>query len=544
VNELFAHVISPDTFITGVDQVRNKIIAASVISLAFILSGCQSPMPKTGALERDTHAESVALLKEKTKVFSPQQNGISEVASLDEVPGNAKRSIEWDSERGNFAIESSGPLSTVIDEAAKQAGYYTVIYVDGVDKRRQISINIKNVSPEQAIKKAAWIAGYIAVIDKKSRMITLTDQGVYTFKLTNAVIQQMVQQVSSTYSMTPGSAGSSSSSSGGGMAGMSSGGAVGGAGGGATFTVSGRSAQAAGGNGFYTYIQGLAGKNAEVTLSQDMGMITVRSNAIALERVRQVLNKAAFDASRAVRVEATFVDVSLQDQFQFGINWSRVLQRAGGTLTYGIGSGTSAISNATASLVANSTSTQSLIDALKTFTNTNVISQPSIITSNRVPATFFSGGTTPFLGSLVTNATQTSVSVTGSLSYADAGIKLSVIPDIVSDHEVSMMVMPSLSALGNEMTWQLGTGTTASTLTDYPRTHKESTLSVDIENGATVIIGGLRSTNATKSKNSLPGNENLMTGANANSLVNELVLLIHAEIIPGHAIETLYSESL
>lgn len=512
------------------------------VAVALLFTGCANISPNQTLIKSDVNTSSKKIVESviSESNLNEANVGLNRVASKDRVPVNG--TSRWDTDRGNFSVSASGKLSDVLDDVSKRTGYRTIMFVDGVDKNKNVSLSINSVSPEYAIRKMAWAAGYIAIIDKKAKSVTVTDQAVYTFKLPSQAFNQLVSTVTSTYSSGSGGSGSENGPIGGGA------GTTGGSE--SKFTINGKNQGASssggigaggsqGGSGMTTFIKSLVGKNAEVSVSEDLGIISVRSNAVALERLRITLNKMAEVSSRRVAVEATFIEVSLGDTFEYGIDWKRVLTSGGHA--FGINGGANQTNNSfnyhyTFGSVA------SVVTALKKYTDVTVMSQPKIETSNRIPTTFFDGFSIPYLGSVQTVQQQTSTSTSGQVSHADDGVRLSFIPDIVTDSEVQFMLLPVLNSVGAEKTFDLGGG---SKLTDFVISKKEALLTVDLEDGQTAIIGGLRSSKTTGDKTGLPGlAKRLAIGNKEEVNAREVVLLLHAKVIPGKPQDVLFSESL
>lgn len=522
-----------------------KIITAVVAGL--FVSGCASIEPNSKSLAGSVHNQIDEKVQSVANDYDSKKHfGLKKLQSKDELPNSAKVNPKWDSDLGTMSVSSSGSLSSVIGDVAARSNYLNVVYVDGVDKNKAISISLKNTSPEYALRKIALAAGYVAVIDRKSKTVTISDQAAYTFKVPSNVFNQLIQTMTSDYAI--GSSANNGGSAPPGLGGGSTGGT-----GNAQFNVQGKTSSStqgggagggmAGGGGvsmdagMTAFIKSIAGKNADVTVNPYMGMITVRSNGVALERVKDTLNKMVEVASRRVAVEATFLEVSLGDTFQYGIDWTKVLNNK----VFGL-SGGQDVKNASFTTTYTSGSVSSVISALKQYSDLEVMSQPKIEAGNRAPTTFFDGATIPFLGSIQVNQQQTSVSTTGSVSYAEDGVRLSFIPDIISDTEVNFVLIPVLSSVGQKEVFNIGSG---SQLTDFVRSKKEASISVSIEDGQTAIIGGLRSTKGTSKRNNIPGtHKSLALGRNDEASAREVVLLLHSKIIPGKFQETLFAESL
>ena len=93
--------------------------------------------------------------------------------------------------------------------------------------------------------------------------------------------------------------------------------------------------------------------------------------------------------------------------------------------------------------------------------------------------------------------------------------------------------MPVLSTVKEMVSFNVGNGMT---LTGPRQTSKQSVMQALVDNGRTVILGGIRqnTTNATN---------NLASGDNTSS-ATEIAILLQANIIPARKQETLFTEAL
>ncbi|MBC8738467.1 hypothetical protein F6X40_16960 [Paraburkholderia sp. UCT31] len=292
-------------------------------------------------------------------------------------------------------------------------------------------------------------------------------------------------------------------------------------------------------------IEDVAGKNAEVNVS-DIGIITVRSNAQALRRVDRFLRDFSRDAMTQVDIQASIVEVSLEDDLQFGINWQRVLGAtnilgSAGSLTAGFGN--SAITNPSLTAQFTGAKINAVIQALRNITDTKVISEPRILAVNDTPSTFFDGTSMPYLGSV--NSTTTGVSGTtqtsGNTSFAVDGISFSVQPHVLDDTHVQLTLMPVISTIQSFTTFNLGNN--GGTLTAPVQQSKQTFMKVMAETGKTVILGGIRYSQTVKKD--APGPVPVLTdGRNNTTQEKEVVILLRTNIIPAPAYDPLISESI
>jgi len=134
-----------------------------------------------------------------------------------------------------------------------------------------------------------------------------------------------------------------------------------------------------------------------------------------------------------------------------------------------------------------------LIRALKTDTEVNILSTPTIVTSDNKEAEIVVGQTVPFQTSQKFDANNQPVY---TFDYRDVGLTLRITPQINSSGFVKLQIYSELQTLVAET---LGTQELA------PTTLKRKTnTTVVVKNGYTVVIGGMIRDDKTKTVNRVP----------------------------------------
>jgi len=520
---------------------QKTIIAATLVSL---LAGCATPHLTYDGMAETTRDR--ATKEVQTVVAQPAR--AAAVREINEPYVDFKR-VAAEKQRGTVSLKSSsGAFGPMLSGVAKQAGY-SVVFADNVEANRKVTVDFNRAFAEDVIRNTAFLAGYVAVIDRERRMVTVADTATYTFKLPAGLFSD----VSASYNV----GGNSASSSSGGTAGGSSGGGGGGSTLQAKFNISGT--EGASGKGTQKLIEDIAGGNAQVTLT-GMGFLSVRGNAQALRRVHEFLRQVSNDAMTQVDIEASVVEVSLAKEFKMGIQWNKVIATASGARGFNGGADTSiagiaqnmasggSTSDAVNALIGSSAnpgigafrlgaSTASLIHALSQFSDVKVVSQPRLSPMNNTPATFTDGNQVPYLGSVTQTAASTvggAPTVTGSASYAIDGLSFSVVPSVLDKDRVQITLIPVLSTVGAFEKFQLGAG---SELTVPHQANKQSYMRVLAESGKTLVIGGLRS--GLDSSDTSVG-----TSTGNRSVSKEVVILLRANVVPAPAYDPIVAESI
>lgn len=381
----------------------------------------------------------------------------------------------------NVSLAVTGaPLGGMLEQLAAPAGY-TVAFASGAKPSLRVSLTLREVSAFEAIRRATFAAGYVAVIDRSARLVTVASRGTYIYRLPPALFDA----VDGDYKVNSGAsaASSSSSSSGDSGSGGSSGESK------TEFKVTGKRTGEER-DRFEKNLTALA-EGGQVTLNWTSGTATVEGNARTLQRVRGFLAGYANDATTQVEIETTLVRVDLRDDQQFGIDWSRVLEGSARTVQIGI-SGAGAVTAPALSAQITGASVTSVINALEQQGRVSYQTQPRLLAQNHQPATLTHATQVPYLGTVGSTTTGSSGTTTAnaSVSYAMDGMSISFVPTVMDGRNIGLKIVPVLSSVGAFSTFPTPAGTLQA-----PRiTETKLYLDAITYDGGTLILAGSRST--------------------------------------------------
>jgi len=282
--------------------------------------------------------------------------------------------------------------------------------------------------------------------------------------------------------------------------------------------------------------------SGQTSMNKTAGIIQITDRPSALRRVEAYLSNVRTSIHRQVDIEARLYNVTLNNQFQFGIDWVHIAQAYGGTLGFGgatlpvanggaqlldssigginrfgvIGSSSSTASGGNlSSLVFQNFNTQAAINALEEQGTVQVISTPRLRTLNNQTALIKVGEEVPFFNSSTSflpglnGQTALQQSVVTSITV---GTILSITPQISSDDWVSLDISPVLTSLkaiviqpgpsGTNSTTAASGGTGGTTAPDLDT--KQASTIVRVKDGTTVVIGGLIQTQKAKNETKVP----------------------------------------
>ncbi|MBF0309275.1 MAG: pilus (MSHA type) biogenesis protein MshL [Magnetococcales bacterium] len=272
-----------------------------------------------------------------------------------------------------------------------------------------------------------------------------------------------------------------------------------------------------------------------VSVNQEAGLITIYATARQHERIQALLDSTMGNVHRQVLIESTVVEVSLNDQFQEGVDWASISkagnQRLTGNLvsnSLGLFSGEgvpSSIANlpffslplTTGTSQGNVTAT---IRALSRFGDAKVLSSPKImalnnqtsilkVVNNRV---FFTVKATAGATSNSQGGTDTTALINTEVHTVPVGLVMSVTPQISSEDVVTLNVRPTISNISRwvsdpnpHLIRQTGTTTFEKLENLIPEIQvKEMESVLRVNSGQVAVMGGLMQDKFNNNNSSVP----------------------------------------
>lgn len=173
---------------------------------------------------------------------------------------------------------------------------------------------------------------------------------------------------------------------------------------------------------------------------------------------------------------------------------------------------------------------QLAIRALEQVSDTKILSNPRILVTNGEEAKIHIGDTVPYIIS-TTSGTGDNAITSEDVRFVDVGLKLNVAPSINDDGFVTMRLRPEISTVVGQITSKGG---------GIPQVNKtELETTVMVEDGNTIIMGGLKKQDKVHSKQGLPVLMHVpiidkIFSRTADTLeVTEIVIFITPHIVMG-----------
>lgn len=307
---------------------------------------------------------------------------------------------------------------------------------------------------------------------------------------------------------------------------------------------------------------------ASVIVNPETGTISVRGTSRQHEKVGQFIELVAGAAKRQVLIEATVVEVELNDGYQSGVDWSSTaLQGLGYTFQQALTrsnptpTGTELGRNFFSVGYANPNaavggSIKSTITLLSSFGTTKVLSSPRTTTLNNQTAVmkvvenrvYFTIATTPATRNEQTGAVTSPATYTTTPNVVPVGFVMSVTPQIGENDVVTLNVRPSITAIAS-FAQDPNPDLKAAVPNLIPQLQtREFETVLRVASGQTAVLGGLMQDSFKATRDGLPVLSKIPIFGDAVSYRNdagkksELVVFIRPIVLRDANVETDLSE--
>lgn len=283
-----------------------------------------------------------------------------------------------------------------------------------------------------------------------------------------------------------------------------------------------------------------------VFVTPQAGLVTVRAMPDELATIKEYLHISETNLQRQVVLEARILEVSLNDEFQQGINWNQVLAHAGSTdfqfSTSGgtLGNEISAALGGVTSLSFLNQDFSGVLSLLSTQGNVQVLSSPRVTATNNQKAVIKVGDDEYFVTDISSQntitSTTTSVVPDIELTPFFSGIALDVTPQIDANGSVLLHVHPSVIET-EEQEKVVTLNQEQIVLPLAQSTIRESDTVIRANSGEIVVIGGLMQSSISEvnSRTPLLGDipilGNLFQNRRDKEIKKELIILLKPTVV-------------
>lgn len=283
-----------------------------------------------------------------------------------------------------------------------------------------------------------------------------------------------------------------------------------------------------------------------VLVSPQAGLVTVKALPSELKTIREFLQTSEDNLTRQVIIEARILEVSLNDEFQQGIDWTQITKNVGSTnLTYASSGGllSNSISSALGGVASLSFSNQDfsgVLNLLDTQGNVQVLSSPRVTAVNNQKAVIKVGDDEYFVTEISSQntITSTTTSVIPSIELTPffSGIALDVTPQIDKSGSILLHIHPSVIET-EEQEKVVTLNQEQIVLPLAQSTIRESDTIIRANSGEIVVIGGLMQsvitdeTSKTPILGDIPLLGKMFTNVREKETKKELIILLKPTVV-------------
>ena len=268
----------------------------------------------------------------------------------------------------------------------------------------------------------------------------------------------------------------------------------------------------------------------KVIINAEAGLMSVKATSREHQLIEEYVDKVLVNVRRQVLVEATIVEISLNDQYQAGVDWDLFLdpgeagfivdQELLGAVADGVSD--NAISSTVLSYfdpTVGHGAVQATVRLLREFGETKVLSSPRLMVLNNQTAVLKVVEELVYFTVEVTDKDSTALSqgrtiVESEVHSVPVGLVMSLTPQISSNNEVTLTIRPTISQRiddaidpGPQLAAQVSgaaLGTTVTNLVPIIRVREMESV-LKLVDGQIAVLGGLMQDEVQTGDREVPG---------------------------------------
>ncbi|BBP46610.1 type II and III secretion system protein [Thiosulfatimonas sediminis] len=265
------------------------------------------------------------------------------------------------------------------------------------------------------------------------------------------------------------------------------------------------------------------GQSQNTVINPEAGIISVFTTDKKHRAIKKYIKQVTNRAEKQVLIEATVVEVVLNDQYQAGIDWSMINRSAFGSNggisfaspfagpSEGFAIGTVNPLGQPGSIAAGSWNILANVALLKQFGDSKVLSSPKIMAINNQTALLKVVNNLVYF-TIEVNTTSATTTAAGQITYetevqtVPVGFTMSVTPFVSDNGSVTLNVRPTLSRLVGQVADPNPALQNANVQSLIPIIQEKEMSSVlRLQDRQVAIIGGLIEDSNSNNKSGLPG---------------------------------------
>jgi general secretion pathway protein D len=285
--------------------------------------------------------------------------------------------------------------------------------------------------------------------------------------------------------------------------------------------------------------------NTSIIANAESSTLSIKASKKKHLEVQTFLDEVLNGAKRQVLIEASIVEVNLNDEYQAGVNWSKLVESGGSGFGFTQSLIGTNLANAPVSTLtytgANSDSLNATVKLLNQFGNAKVLSTPKLMVLNNQTALLKVVDNLIYFTIDVEEDVQENIinrTFTSEIHSVPVGLVMSVTPQISDVGAVTLNVRPTISRVlrfVEDPNPALAISDTTSLIPEISVREMESVM--QINDGDTAIIGGLMQdqhgddTSGVPGLSKLPWVGDLFSYKDKSYTKSELIIFIRPTVI-------------
>ncbi len=296
---------------------------------------------------------------------------------------------------------------------------------------------------------------------------------------------------------------------------------------------------------------------AAVIINPETGIVSVRASGRQHEKIQEFLDQVMSSARRQVLIEATVAEVTLSQNYQQGIDWSRMRSNALATGLTLAQTNPAAVGAGLFTLGVRQVSSSggvfsATLKLLEDFGNVRVLSSPKLSVLNNQTAILKVVDNLAYFtikADTTTNQTASTTTYTTNLYSVPVGLVMNVTPQISAEDTVLLNIRPSISRKYGTVIDPHPELQRLGIKNEIPviRTREMESI-LRVENGNIAVMGGLMEDSMDNSDQAVPAISgipilgNLFQNRNDTRRKTELVVFLRPVVIKDASIHGDYAE--
>ena len=241
-------------------------------------------------------------------------------------------------------------------------------------------------------------------------------------------------------------------------------------------------------------LEALKSPEGVLQVNRNAGIIYMADTPLRIETMVKFLDSLAESLHRQVFIEARIMEVKLDDAHKYGVDWTEmdILFKSNAGIwpdNFNL-----FVNGGSTVALADTSSVSAVVDFLRTQGEVSVLSNPHLAVMNGQSAVFTVGFQFPFgdIEGVDENFETNTVTFRSTIKRAILGLQLGLTPQISSDGIISLLIVPTLTRIKDEVQVELpSTGGSTLSISNPVIDLQELATTVRVRERQSVVLAGL-----------------------------------------------------